>query len=313
MALPDEPLTFVPTPGYSGIINNIGFLITNPCGATPWIYLETLIPVTGHALVEFLSFGLSDILIGYAHPKPRRGMNRYDRRDKAKRERGRDGKMRRARKFEIPEIGNEIGKHLPGSRYVKSVQTDLLSHLIWVPVDIAERAAWWWLITDILQDGVYNWASEIFKESCLGGSGGYAIQERQGNVGVFPTQIVKEGTYGYGASAGIQSASAVGTKNQSIAVHLSYSLTIHPYILDQYATVTMTLYGTPKSGGGSRVIAQHTKTTTVKNGDKPKPMTDSLSYSANEWQSIAIVASVDAVVFSSTSHSISWASVTEGR
>lgn len=173
-----------PVNEWRAVPNNIRFLIENPCGASPWIYLETLLPTIGLAVIDLLSFGLSDVLIGYARPKIRRGWNRFDRGKSTTRKGGRDGLKRSSRGFEIPEIGNEIGKHLPGSKFVQSLTDNKLGHLFWLPIDIAERGLYWWMVFDLIKDGIYNWSSEIYKAQCTMGAGGPGFISGRG-VGSF--------------------------------------------------------------------------------------------------------------------------------
>lgn len=155
-----------PVNTYRSTPQNIKFLITNPCAANPYVYFETLGPVLGKAVIELLTFGLSDVLIGYARPKIPRSRLRFGRTIR-RRLFGRDGRKRPIRPgFELPETGNEIGKRLPFAERVQSLTDNKIGHLLWLPVDILERGLYWWMIADITKDSIYEWASDIYKDTC---------------------------------------------------------------------------------------------------------------------------------------------------
>lgn len=145
---------------------NIRFLRMNPCAASPYIYIETALPVAGEALLQLLTFGLSDVLIGYAHPKLNRGWRRTGKGNDDRRELSRDGEKRRLRGKGFPEIGNELGKKLPGSAWIRAAQKSPKFAYFWVPVDIIEHGLFWFMIADIARSSIYNWSSDIFKASC---------------------------------------------------------------------------------------------------------------------------------------------------
>lgn len=206
-----NPIT-KPINSYQAIPQNIRFLISNPCGANPHVYVETLLPVVGKAVITLLTFGLSDIIIGYTRPKIPRGRPRYGKRE-PKRGRGRDGRKRPQRPpFGIPETGNEIGKRLPFAQQVQGLTDNKLGHLFWIPVNLAERALWYWLVADLIKDSVYEWSSDIYKESCptlphVGGwatwNGGYLGANLVGSIfwpvghpGQYGASELKNMTYG---------------------------------------------------------------------------------------------------------------------
>lgn len=168
-----------PVNSYRATPQNIRQLIQNPCGATPYVYIETALPIIGSAVLELLTFGLSDIAIGYAHPKPSRGLSRHHKGDKRERGPGRDGRRRPRRSGGLPEMGNEIGKRLPGSRQIRGIPLNQKAWWFWLPVDLIERSLYWWMIADITKDSIYEWASDIHHKACpspwVHGEGWYSV------------------------------------------------------------------------------------------------------------------------------------------
>jgi hypothetical protein len=160
------PSDYKPRWDFKSQINNIRFLIQNPCAANPYIYLQTLVPVAGELALSWMSFGLSDILIGYTHPKPRRGWRRSSKEEEDRRHTSRDGEKRRLRGKSFPELGNEIGKKLPGSNWLRSRQLNQNAFWFWVPVDFAERGLFHFMVVDLARQGISNWSSDIYKHAC---------------------------------------------------------------------------------------------------------------------------------------------------
>lgn len=171
MSVPPTPGTsayreYKPVKGYRGIVQNLRFIAQNPCNASPFIRVAAALPALGEAFLQLMSFGLSDVLIGYAHPKPRRGWRRGSKGQEDRRGVGRDGNKRRLRGEGFPELGNELGKRLPGSQWVRGIQTSPKVWWFWIPVDLIERGMFWWMIADIVKDTTYAWASGIHKYGC---------------------------------------------------------------------------------------------------------------------------------------------------
>src|SRR5690625_2438711 len=137
---------------WKSVPQHIRFIGNNPCGAPLYMYVETALPVIGEAIVELLSFGLSDVAIGYFHPKARRGWSRHHKGERDERRRGRDGEKRVRRGEKFPEIGNEIGKRLPGSETVRGLKVNERAWFFWLPVDMLERGLYWFMIADLTAD-----------------------------------------------------------------------------------------------------------------------------------------------------------------
>lgn len=124
----------------------------DPCQA-PWsVYFELSLPALGHVVLELLTFGLDDVIRGYFRPK---GIYR----------RGRTGIL--ARKFGkwagIPEIGEMIGAHLPGSETIRGRSVAKGVRFMWLVDGALQRLMFWWMIVDLLSDFLYEWTSAINK------------------------------------------------------------------------------------------------------------------------------------------------------
>ena len=152
-------------PGMMDKINYVVKYVENPCDA-PWtIYFETLLPALGKAVIAVLSFGMGDLFRGYFRPKGLRA--------KPRRGKGKKGRFKTAM---MPEVGNVIGKKLPGAEIAgravggqdgagKLVKAALAfqhgTKNLWI-IDLGlQRLLWWWLIIDITVDFFYHWTSLI--------------------------------------------------------------------------------------------------------------------------------------------------------
>ena len=140
------PFRFVSPP------NSIKFLIDNPCDAPLVIYAETFLPALGEAVLTLVSFGMDDVIRGAF--RPRKGRSRMHVR------KGRKGKRIRAR---LPEFGNMIGSTIMVDR--SFVQRDLsqgVRHL-WVVDAAFQKGLLFWLIYDVIDEGIYAWSSLIMQ------------------------------------------------------------------------------------------------------------------------------------------------------
>lgn len=163
-----------PKNDWRSIPQNIRFLASNPCSTTPWIYVETLLEAVGDIFLDLISLDPRSIAIGYLRPKSRRGWRRFHKGATEEAELGLDAEERgllediagELREGELPDISRAIGRHLPGARQIKALSSNKIGHMIWVPIDVAERALWYWMLFDLSKDGIYDWASDIYKAGC---------------------------------------------------------------------------------------------------------------------------------------------------
>lgn len=139
-------------PSFMEKAQQITNLWTNPCNVPRLVYIETALPALGIALLEYMDFGVMDIVRGFTKPKALA--------------RGRHGSKRhraRGRKLAIPDLGDEIGKKLrPDAIHNRPISNGQL-HL-WKLYGRIEHMLWWWLVIDIAYNFGYNWASAIMAE-----------------------------------------------------------------------------------------------------------------------------------------------------
>jgi hypothetical protein len=132
--------------------NRVIDFVANPCDAPLSVYFETLRPAAGRAVVTLLSFGMDDVARGMLRPKGVYGNKHGGRK---KRKRGSVG---------IPELGEEIGKRLPGADTIKSREFGALEKKLWLLDGIGQRILFWLMVADIITDFVYDWTTGIYKE-----------------------------------------------------------------------------------------------------------------------------------------------------
>lgn len=132
--------------------NRVSKFMANPCDAPTMAYVETFFPAAGKAVITLLSFGLDDVARGFFRPKglyPKGCLGRN------KRRRGAIG---------IPEVGEEIGKRIPGAETVKSRQYGGLEKNLWLLDGLAQRVLFWFMVIDVITDFSYDWTSGIYKK-----------------------------------------------------------------------------------------------------------------------------------------------------
>ena len=141
-------------------INAVKEYIFLPCDPTLGVYVETVFEPAGELLITLLSFGMDDVVRGYARPKNIRKQKRY----RGKRPRTvRIGGKRV--KLEIPELGERIGEAIrPDSVHNRTVSNGVKN--LWVIDGLLQRALWYWLVADAGSEFAYDWSSAIIKEEC---------------------------------------------------------------------------------------------------------------------------------------------------
>ena len=142
-------------------INVVKDFIFMPCDASVGVYVETAIEPLGELIMTWLSFGMDDVVRGYARPKSLRGQKRY--RPKKQKTARKGGKVVRA---EIPELGEEIGKVLPGAEEFRKRTVSTGVKNLWVVDGLIQRGLWYWLVVDSVTEFSYEWSSAIIKTAC---------------------------------------------------------------------------------------------------------------------------------------------------
>ncbi len=147
-----------------GIIDRVNYVVRfleDPCDA-PWmVYIETAIPPAGRLLLAWFSFGLDDVLRGFFRPKGLRS-GRHGRRGR----RGgvRPGRLTRLAR-NIPglgdDVGNFIGKRLPGAERARGRQVSQGVKSLWIIDNRLQRLLLWWFVADIVSTFLYEWASAL--------------------------------------------------------------------------------------------------------------------------------------------------------
>lgn len=139
-------------PGYFDKVNYVIDSWTNACEAPWYIYIETMLPAALEAFITLMTFGWDDVIRGYWRPRGLRS-----------RRHGRKG--RKGRRFPrlFPEIGEEIGKRLPGAEKVKGRKWKAGGVTLWRIDGVAQRILFWWLVVDVTVDFAFNWTSLLYQ------------------------------------------------------------------------------------------------------------------------------------------------------
>jgi len=138
-----------PDPGYFDKVNYVIDAWAMPCEAPWYIYVSTLKPAALAAFITLLTFGWDDVLRGFARPK---GLGR-GRRTMKKRGKGKIG----LRGF--PEIGELLGRQLPGSEQVKGIKWSDGLKTLWRIDTVVQGFLFAWLVADVTNDFAFEWTS----------------------------------------------------------------------------------------------------------------------------------------------------------
>lgn len=146
-------------PSFGDKVNGIVRFIEDPCEA-PWIvYLELAREPALKALLTWVTFGLNDVMRGYFRPKGVRG--RRHGRGKGKGG-ARAGPIARTLR-RVPGIGDDvgdfIGKRLPGANELKQRHVSQGVKNMWFIDGVLQRGLWWWLVIGMTTDFLYEWTS----------------------------------------------------------------------------------------------------------------------------------------------------------
>jgi len=140
-------------------INTITRMTMFDCGNDWGVYVETLLPALGDLFLVMIDTEWDDVARAFFRPYGIR--SRGSSRDKRKK------KKKKRFSVEIPEIGEIIGKNLPGAKFVKGRKVGFTWRWFWRIDAILQRALYYWMIVDVLTDFSYAWSTGIFRhESC---------------------------------------------------------------------------------------------------------------------------------------------------
>lgn len=119
------------------------------CDAPWYVYVETLGGPLKNAAVTLLDFGWDDVVRGALRPK---GVYK-----KAHLRRRRT----KGRGIGIPELGEEIGKRIPGTDALRSRSVGTLERAAWLIDGAVQRALFWLMVADLVTDFAYDWVTGI--------------------------------------------------------------------------------------------------------------------------------------------------------
>lgn len=150
-----------------GTINAVTNFTEYGCYPHWTVWVDTLWKPAGKAILQLIGFGWGDVLRGYFRPTNIRGIGgrtRVPTRGK-KNKPGKKGGGRRIPR--PPEIGNEIGKALPGSKFFQGRKVTGWERIVWVIDSQIQRIFWYWLVADVTEDFITNWTTAIMEsEAC---------------------------------------------------------------------------------------------------------------------------------------------------
>lgn len=157
---------------WSASLNTIVRFISFDCNGTWTVLVDTLLPALGEMVIVLLDFGWDDVARGFFRPSGIRSRHRMRRGKKHGHGRGR---RRRGIWDWIPEIGEEIGAHLPGARIVKGRKVGALSRWLWQIDGVLQRGLFYWMMADVITDFGYGWLIGILRhEACWYSGEGWA-------------------------------------------------------------------------------------------------------------------------------------------
>lgn len=150
-----------------GTFNAITDFVEYGCFPNWTVWVTTLYPALGEMILNLFSFGYGDVLRGYFRPSNVRGLGGITRKP-ARGKPGKIGKSGRVRRYvAIPEVGNNIGKKLPGSKFFQARKVTGKERWFWTVDFTVQRVFWYWLVADITEDFITNWTTGIMEsEAC---------------------------------------------------------------------------------------------------------------------------------------------------
>lgn len=188
-------------PGWLDKVNYAVKFIQAPCNAPMIVYVETLLPAAGHAILALLEFGMDDVIRGFARPVS--GRTRWHRR------RGRKGRLKLRG---IPELGEAIGARLPGAELVSGRAVTQGVRNLWIVDGVLQRGLFWWLVIDIVGEFFFEWSTLLVKRGdCPGpfpgnllarGSGGSILALLGWEAIILPNLVYANGGTHWNVSTG---------------------------------------------------------------------------------------------------------------
>jgi len=211
------------------------------------VWVDTLFPALGQAFLQAFLFGYEDIARGYFRPTNTRGIGRNTRVPV----RGQRNKANRGPKGRrlpgIPELGDEVGKRLPGSDIFRGRKVTGLERWVWVVDGYLQRALWYWLVVDIGRNFVVNWTTAIMESTAC----------------AKPDQLRIRATYDGAQPVGLETWSAIlGWDTEEDQTDGLWFPTLGRIVVPAGAQCSITLWGTGGAPGGSIHIGSQIKADT---------------------------------------------------
>ena len=206
-------------PSWIDKVNYVTDFWVDPCNAPLIVYLRLARAPLGKAIITWVTFGLLDVLRGYARPSKALGGRPTQRRGKRGR---RPSRLRRvffplSKVWRmIPALGEDtggwVGKNLPGAAGFKGRNISQAEHAFWVLDDVGQRVLLMLLIADITNDFLYEWTtlldmSEFCQRSSLGSLYATGLGTAVGGIipcrsGSAPDVLWQEGDVGWNIATG---------------------------------------------------------------------------------------------------------------
>jgi hypothetical protein len=150
-----------PAPGYLDKVNYIIDFWMEPCEAPLLVYLELAREPAGEAVLTWFDFDLFDILRGWLRPVHGIYGRPTKRRGKRPRPKGKLGWLLSRIPRLTEDIGNWIGKQIPGAESNKARKISQGVKFLWIVDGFLQRGFLYWLIADITIDFAYQWATAM--------------------------------------------------------------------------------------------------------------------------------------------------------
>ena len=147
-------------------VNTITRIASFDCDGDFYLLVETLLPAAGQLALVLLDFGWDDVARGFFRPAGIRSRFKFRWGSRFK------GKFL----HKLPELGEEVGKRIPGARIFKGLNAKGGWRWFWRIDALAQRALFYWMLADIVVDFGYTWTTGIIRhERCWQSGRGWMI------------------------------------------------------------------------------------------------------------------------------------------
>lgn len=151
-------------------VNSIVDLFEWNCGGNVLTYVRLALPAAGELVMSMLSIEWDDVLRGFLKGAGIRSRSKMF---------GGIGKSKFS--LEIPEIGEEIGQRLPLAGKLRGTRLGKGLKWIFKADAVIQRTLWYFVITDMVSEFLFDWSSNIIRaEECRGGG----VYVRGGEYGI---------------------------------------------------------------------------------------------------------------------------------